>query len=227
MSWDDLNDKNYDWPTVNEVRSYRQQVRTLMCDLIDTIPFAMPINWESPMWPIVMGIEHERIHLETSSVLIRQLPLSHVDASQSWPRCHSSITDVSAIPKNEMITVSAGNVSANKTWDNEYYGWDNEYGNLDERVNEFKASRFLVSNGEFLDFINDGGYQNAQFWEEEGNKWRLYTKAEHPIFWRRTDSGYLYRSMTDEFPLPLDWPVDVNYHEAKAFCNYKLKKVVS
>lgn len=224
MSWDDLNDKNYDWPTVDEVRSYRQQVRTLMCDLIDTIPFAMPINWESPMWPIVMGIEHERIHLETSSVLIRQLPLSHVDASQSWPRCHSSITDVNAIPKNEMITVSAGNVSANKTWDNEYYGWDNEYGHLDERVNEFKASRFLVSNGEFLDFINDGGYQNAQFWEEEGNKWRLYTKAEHPIFWRRTDSGYLYRSMTDEFPLPLDWPVDVNYHEAKAFCNYKSEK---
>ena len=76
MSWDDLNDENYDWPKVEEVRQYRNQVRTLVCDLIDTMSFSMPIDWESPMWPVVMGIEHERIHLETSSVLIRQLPIA-------------------------------------------------------------------------------------------------------------------------------------------------------
>tara|TARA_B100000519_G_C14186590_1_gene411038 strand:+ start:167 stop:433 length:267 start_codon:yes stop_codon:yes gene_type:complete len=44
MSWDDLNDDNYDWPQVEEVRQYRNQVRTLVCDLIDTMAFSMPID---------------------------------------------------------------------------------------------------------------------------------------------------------------------------------------
>ncbi|WP_420932866.1 5-histidylcysteine sulfoxide synthase [Alteromonas sp. A081] len=221
MSWDDLNDNNYDWPTVDEVRAYRDQVRTLMCDLIDTINFTMPIDWESPMWPIVMGIEHERIHLETSSVLIRQLPLSFVKSQDSWPRCTASVTSLDKVPVNGFVNVSSGDISQNKSWDNQYYGWDNEYGTLKEHVNDFKASQFLVSNGEFLSFVEDGGYENEEYWEEEGNNWRLYTKATHPLFWYKTDSGFTYRSMTEEFPLPLDWPVDVNYHEAKAFCNYK------
>ena len=224
MSWDDLNDNNYDWPTVDEVRAYRDQVRTLMCDLIDTINFSMPIDWESPMWPIVMGIEHERIHLETSSVLIRQLPLSFVKPQDTWPRCSDSVTSLDKVPVNDFVNVSSGDISQNKSWDNQYYGWDNEYGSLNEHVNDFKASKFLVSNGEFLSFVEDGGYDKAEYWEEEGNRWRLYTKAKHPLFWSQTESGFVYRSMTEEFALPLDWPVDVNYHEAKAFCNYKSEK---
>ena len=224
MSWDDLNDNNYDWPTVDEVRSYRDQVRTLMCDLIDTISFSMPIDWESPMWPIVMGIEHERIHLETSSVLIRQLPLSFVKPRDTWPRCSDSVTSLDEVPVNNFVNVSSGDISQNKSWDNQYYGWDNEYCSLNEHVNDFKASKFLVSNGEFLSFVEDGGYDKAEYWEEEGNSWRLYTKAKHPLFWSQTESGFVYRSMTEEFALPLDWPVDVNYHEAKAFCNYKSEK---
>ena len=87
MSWDDLHDENYHWPAVSDVAEYRNKVRALVCDLIDKLEFTMPIDWESPMWPIVMGIEHERIHLETSSVLIRQLPLSMVSASSAWPVC--------------------------------------------------------------------------------------------------------------------------------------------
>ena len=66
MSWDDLNDDNYAWPAVSEVRAYRDQVRRLVSDLIATVDFRLPIDWESPMWPIIMGIEHEGIHLETS-----------------------------------------------------------------------------------------------------------------------------------------------------------------
>jgi 5-histidylcysteine sulfoxide synthase/putative 4-mercaptohistidine N1-methyltranferase len=224
MSWDDLNDNNYDWPTVDEVRAYRDQVRTLMCDLIDTINFSMPIDWESPMWPIVMGIEHERIHLETSSVLIRQLPLSFVKPQDTWPRCSDSVTSLDKVPVNDFVNVSSGDISQNKSWDNQYYGWGNEYGTLNAHVNDFKASKFLVSNGEFLSFVEDGGYDKAEYWEEEGNSWRLYTKAKHPLFWAKTESGFVYRSMTEEFALPLDWPVDVNYHEAKAFCNYKSEK---
>ena len=84
MSWDDLSDQRYDWPRVDEVRAYRQAVRATVSRLIESLPLNLPIGWEDPWWLIVMGIEHERIHLETSSVLIRQHQLKHVQKHPAW-----------------------------------------------------------------------------------------------------------------------------------------------
>ena len=66
MSWDDLDEKNYDWPRVDEVWAYRDQVRAVIEKAIDDLPLNMPVTWDDPFWVILMGIEHERIHLETS-----------------------------------------------------------------------------------------------------------------------------------------------------------------
>ncbi|RYZ88715.1 MAG: SAM-dependent methyltransferase, partial [Moraxellaceae bacterium] len=78
MSWDDLGVDSHLWPKVAEVKAYRRHVRELILTLIDSLPLTAPINWQSPWWAIIMGIEHERIHLETSSVLIRQHQLRYV-----------------------------------------------------------------------------------------------------------------------------------------------------
>ncbi|MGQ8366392.1 5-histidylcysteine sulfoxide synthase [Glaciecola sp. 1036] len=220
MSWDDLNETNYNWPKVEEVRSYRQQVKEVVTEIIQNIEFTMPIDWDSPMWPIIMGIEHERIHLETSSVLIRQLDISYVQGSADWPACPNSASN----PENRLIQVSQGEVSRSKNFDDNIYGWDNEYGADNADVASFKASQYLVSNGEFLAFVQENGYLNSEYWEDEGWQWREYTQATHPHFWRKTPEGILYRTMLEEIPLPLNWPVDVNYHEAKAFCNWKSEK---
>ena len=75
MSWDDLNDKSYDWPTPAAVKDYRDKTRELVDNFIRTCDINLPIQWNDPLWIVMMGIEHERIHLETSSVLIRELPL--------------------------------------------------------------------------------------------------------------------------------------------------------
>lgn len=66
------------WPTLDEMKSFRNQVRALVIDVIENrIPLEdnKEINFSHPMWAILMGIEHEKIHLETTSCLIRQLPL--------------------------------------------------------------------------------------------------------------------------------------------------------
>ena len=55
MSWDDLNESNYDWPTIDQVREYRHAVFTLIDSLITTMPLELPITWESPFWPILIG----------------------------------------------------------------------------------------------------------------------------------------------------------------------------
>ncbi|HDZ15993.1 MAG TPA: SAM-dependent methyltransferase, partial [Methylophaga aminisulfidivorans] len=64
MSWDDLNEDHYDWPTVEEVKAYRQKVKVMINKVIRQAPLKLPINWENPWWSIIMGIEHEQIHLE-------------------------------------------------------------------------------------------------------------------------------------------------------------------
>lgn len=71
MSWDDLNNANYNWPAAEAVYEYREKVKDAVLKLIDTLPLTIPVVWDSPFWIIMMGIEHQRIHIETSSVLLR------------------------------------------------------------------------------------------------------------------------------------------------------------
>lgn len=220
MSWDDLNDAHYDWPSVDEVRTYRNDVRQAVNQLIDEVEFNTPIDWQSPMWPIVMGIEHERIHLETSSVLIRQLPIELVQSSPLFPVCSEQGT----APENQLIEVPAGAVEINHQDPSEHYGWDNEYGEHSADVSAFKAGRYLVSNQEYLAFVEDGGYENAEYWDDEGNAWREFTPDKHPTFWVNKDNQWLLRTMTEEIAMPWDWPAEVNCLEANAFCNWKSKQ---
>ncbi|WP_407276711.1 5-histidylcysteine sulfoxide synthase [Halothiobacillus sp. DCM-1] len=218
MSWDDLNDAHYDWPTVAQTRAYRQQVRAVVDQLIQTLPLTLPIDWQSPFWPILMGIEHERIHLETSSVLIRQTPLESVVAQADFPPCRL----VGAAPENILIPVPAGTVTWDKNLD--FYGWDNEYGQHRAHLPAFRAARYLTSNQEFLAFIHAGGYHKDHYWSEEGLAWRQFRQAEHPIFWvadERQPHGYRLRLLAEEIPLPLNWPVEVNHLEAEAFCRWR------
>ena len=90
MSWDDLSEARYDWPSVEEVRAYRQTVRVTVDRLIRSKSLTLPITWDDPWWIIIMGIEHERIHLETSSVLIRQHQLNYVKTHPAWMPCSNS-----------------------------------------------------------------------------------------------------------------------------------------
>ena len=80
MNWDDLHEGEQDvWPELAAVRAYRQQVYELVIQLITTHPaLDEPITQDSPTWAFAMAFEHERIHLETSSVLIRELPAEYV-----------------------------------------------------------------------------------------------------------------------------------------------------
>src|SRR5471030_3045852 len=160
MSWDDLDNSHYSWPSVAALRDYRSKVRTFLVDFTENMPLELPLNWESPAWVILMGIEHERIHLETSSVLIRQLPVEWVTTQPHWPACKEARTDRKTVPENALVTMAGGAVTLGKTDDT--YGWDNEYGTSHSDVKPFKASKMLVSNAEFFEFVQAGGYQNVQ-----------------------------------------------------------------
>lgn len=217
MSWDDLNQSNYKWPSVEEVKAYRKLVYDTVVQQIESMPIQVPVRWEDPFWIILMGIEHSRIHIETSSVLIRQLPLEYLQRIPGWNTC----TNSASAPANRLIKVEGDTVRLGKTLNDPLYGWDNEYGTHQATVASFEASSFLCSNGEFLQFIEDGGYQTEKFWTEEGWRWKTYIQAEHPLFWRKKGDQYQLRLVFEEIEMPWNWPVEVNYLEAKAFCNWK------
>jgi len=221
MSWDDLNEKHYSWPSVSAVREYRDKVKELIIKLILETPLALPITWEDPFWIIMMGIEHERIHLETSSVLIRQLPLDEVVSGRFGQICDEQ----GIAPKNEMLPVPGAEIQLGKQHDHPLYGWDSEYGKYNEKVEDFKASKLLVSNSEFLSFVEEGGYKMKEYWTEEGWNWRTFKQADMPLFWIKRNDGYWLRLVAEEIPMPWNWPVEVNYLEAKAFCNWKTSKL--
>ena len=213
MGWDDVNDKNYDWPAPSAVKAYRAKVRQAVDHLIMSMPLTPSIDWESPWWPILMGIEHERIHLETSSVLIRQHDIRYVQPSAKWRPCQlvNSIA-----PANSLVPIPAFDSVLNKS--NYHYGWDNEYGLSNVQCPGFQAAKYLTSNAEFFRFVEAGGYQADQYWPEEGLAWKRYSHAEHPEFWVKDGLSWKLRLMTEEIVMPWSWPVEVNYHEAKAFC---------
>ncbi len=221
MSWDDLNEAHYDWPTVERVKQYRAKAREAIDQLISEADISLPIGWDSPFWVIMMGIEHERIHLETSSVLIRHLPLSMLKTHPAWCVCPED----HEAPANELIPVAGATVKLGKPADSPLYGWDNEYGEHEVDVTEFKASKFLVSNREYLEFIEDGGYTTRDYWTDEGWNWATYEARGMPRFWLKDEAGnYRLRCMIEEIDMPWSWPVEVNNLEAKAFCNWKAAK---
>jgi 5-histidylcysteine sulfoxide synthase/putative 4-mercaptohistidine N1-methyltranferase len=241
MSWDDLNQANYDWPTVAEVKDYRKEVRALVNDVICSLPLNMPVHWDHPFWAVLMGIEHERIHIETSSVIIRRMPIELVRQLPQWDICRES----GPAPENELLPVAGGHVILGKPRNDPLYGWDNEYGRQMNDVWDFSASKYLVSNQEYLGFVEDHGYENEEYWTEEGRKWVEFTKARHPLFWIEVDgtgvpalagssearlpkggtpARYKFRTIAQIIDMPWNWPVEVNQLEAKAFCNWMAAK---
>ena len=224
MSWDDLNTAHYDWPSVKAVRGYRTAVREAVDAFIRTMPITLPIGQDQPAWIVLMGIEHERIHLETSSVIMRLMPLDDLrhggqltaEERSLWAACERS----GRPPENDWLPVAGRSVRLGKAADDHTYGWDNEFGTEEVRLPSFKAGRRLVSNAEYLAFVEDGGYEQAGWWTQEGRGWLEFTRARHPKFWFRRKGRFWQRNLLSETPLPLDWPVEVNCLEAEAYCSW-------
>jgi len=246
MSWDDLSKNEMEWPSISECRAYRRQVFELVSGVIAGHPGLAaghpPIGPASPLWALFMCFEHERIHLETSSVLIRELPLELVRRPAEFPRLHPTARIVGAddapgwkdpeagrdYPPNPLVEVPAGKASIGKETSFPSYGWDNEYGSRTPDVPPFAATRHLITNGEFHEFVAAGGYREDRWWSEEGRRWKGFRNVKWPTFWvpcgPQGSHQYLLRTTFELVEMPWDWPVACNWHEAKAYCAWRTEK---
>lgn len=241
MSWDDLSRAREDWPAVSAVTEYRRKAYAVIKEVIETHPCLdkEEVGWDDPGWAVFMGFEHERIHIETSSVLIRELPLDRVRKPEFWPDYHPSATQPSPalpaegadFPANPLLPVVGQEVVLGKDLEYLSFGWDNEYGERRINVPTFRASKFKVTNGEFLRFVKASGYSQCKYWSQEGWGWRTFRNVKWPTFWIPNGPQglhkYTLRTLFNAVDMRWDWPVDVNYHEAKAYCAWKSEQDLS
>lgn len=87
-----------------------------------------------------------------------------------WPEVHEELSTRVA-PENPLVEHAATSATIGKPLDWPTFGWDNEYGRRTVQVPAFEASRFQVTNGEYLEFVKAGGYRDEALWSPEGWKW--------------------------------------------------------
>jgi len=214
-------------------------VRQKVTEVLDENPITGAIEWDSLHWIILMGIEHEKIHLETSAVIIAQVPIELIKKKHNFhfPTYFDgkrNLSDQTPIPvqwnvadveNNSLVTIRGGTVHMGKDHlEQDLYGWDNEYGSEVKEIQTFEASKMLVSNAEYLEFVEDGGYTEKckEFWSEEGWKFISDMHVSRPRFWLDNNK---YRLMLREVSMPWNFPVEVSNLEAEAFCNWKSNKI--
>lgn len=211
--------------TVQRIREYRSAVLELVCQLIEDedVAFNSPISTDSLHWFIRMGIEHDRIHFERSANLLTQTPPELLQQPDSpFPIFPPSNEKARA---NSLVDVNGGSVLIGRgrlAQQHDSFGWDNEFGDAEKVcVRPFSVSAMLVSNHEYREFIDSGGYACPEYWSEAGLDWKG-DRGGIPPCWR---NGNKLRTLLQEIDMQESWPAIVNHFEAEAFCSWKSKQI--
>jgi iron(II)-dependent oxidoreductase len=203
------NDQPGDWPALSQVVSYRNRIRqeldAALSDALESEDLVQLLN---------IAIEHRLMHAETLEYMFHQLPF---DAKVSSHRRHP-IRAASVPP--ETIEVSAGIASLGLKRDSGQFGWDNEFEEHNIQVPAFSIDKYKITNRQFAEFMADDGYTRRSLWTQDDWKWKIAAAVSRPVFWIPTKSGFHYRGMFDEMPLPLDSPVFVSHAEACAYARW-------
>jgi formylglycine-generating enzyme required for sulfatase activity len=118
------------------------------------------------------------------------------------------------------------------------FGWDNEFDQHTVHVPAFEIDTLPVTNAQYLEFINAGGYGNRELWSDEGWSWLQADGVAHPAFWlppdpsaighRSSDVGaWHWRAMFQRVPLPPHWPVYLSHAEASAYARWKGRRLMT
>ena len=224
---------SYKWPSIKDVLEHNEEIEKIVENAILEYPLELPITTKSPWWALLMAIEHERIHFETSSVLIREMNIDDVVKPDSWnyfSNPNNNYEDViNKITSNHLfLNIPAGSVTLGRNYKKDggkTFGWDNEYGTKTEYVSNIEVSRFLISNAEFYEFVSDNGYNINKLWirdnDDSGLKWKNENNIQYPKFWIKENNSFKYRYIFDIKEMPWDFPVEINYYEAMAYIKWK------
>ncbi len=228
-------DQPTQWPSVPAVREYVRKIRDA---LDEKLPEAMDSDSAGrdgfPLSTLLdVAVEHRLMHAETLAYMLHQLPL---DRKIRQAEAASSL----AVPVNHgSVEIPGGEITLGLSRTSNSFGWDNEFSAHTVNVPAFGIDQYKVTNQQYLAFIDAGGYENRSLWIADGNEaqsngsggnesdwnWKSERRISHPAFWKRDGNRWLYRTMFNDVPLPLDWPVYVSQAEAKAYAKWAGKSL--
>lgn len=108
----------------------------------------------------------------------------------------------------------------------DHFSFDNEKPFHKVLLYPYKIANRLVSCGEYRDFIEDGGYENALLWLSDGWRWVKTHGIKAPLYWRKEKDRWLEMSLWGSVPLQENMPVcHINYYEASAFATWAGKRL--
>ena len=167
-----------------------------------------------------MVAEHEEQHQET---LLQAMQLLAYPAYRPMTRRPLP----AALPvERDMVLVPAGPFEMG--WARTGFAYDNEKAGHTVELPAYRIDRTPVTCGDFLAFVEDGGYRRSDLWSRRGRSWLEESGAEAPGNWRREGSGRRLRWMDREGPVPADRPVvHVSFHEAEAYARWAGKRLPS
>jgi ergothioneine biosynthesis protein EgtB len=211
------------WPSLSAALEYRDCVRDAVFESIDAlIPFESnnPMVCRGRVFQLVL--EHEYMHQETLLYMLQQLPTEEKKPPamplrylfQPAPQCHA-------------IKIAAGKARLGANFDELDFGWDNEFEQTIVDVPAFSIDSLPVTNGQFFEFVEAGGYKQERYWRPEDWRWKQLEKKQYPSCWHRQDGQWIYRAMFDVFPLwkVASWPVYVSLAEARAYARWRGKRL--
>jgi gamma-glutamyl hercynylcysteine S-oxide synthase len=220
-------DRASDWPSITNARQYINRIR----ESIDAGLAALTVaDWDSgPVGAdfsastlLNVAIEHRLMHVETLTYMLHQLPLDRKISGQR----RLELVVFPFVP--EMIVIPEGRATLGlSSRDKSAFGWDNEFERHTVDVPAFAIDKYKVTNRQYLEFVEAGGYQSSGLWAEADWSWKTAQNICHPAFWTMRDEHWFYRTMFDEISLPLDWPVYVSQAEASAYARWVGKSLPS
>ncbi len=197
-------------PTVKNIFKYREYIDSQMVSFLRTTKMSSEVNFL-----LTIGLHHEQQHQELLLMDIKYIlgsnpmmpaysqdePPASVDIPRSWKEYKEGIYEV-------------GHRSSE-------FAYDNEGPKHKVYLYPFSIRENTVSNGEYLDFMNSGGYSNPQYWLSEGWDWLNRDKIGNPLYWKKVDGEWFEFTLYGLRPLDLNAPVThINYFEADAFAHW-------
>lgn len=161
-------------------------------------------------------LEHEAMHQETLLYMWHRLPFDQ----KRQPAEEALVLDTDG-PAPHWIEVDPGSATLGVDPYAIPFGWDNEFPSRTARVDTFEIQQHDVTNGQYLEFIDAGGYDDERWWGREDWEWLRTEGVSHPLFWERRDDAWFWRGMFRLIPLPQAWPVYVSHAEAAAYARWR------
>jgi ergothioneine biosynthesis protein EgtB len=199
-------------PTVAEVYDYRAYVDEQMDRLFRTAD-ALPIEQLAPV--VMLGIQHEQQHQE----------LIVTDLKHAWaanplrPIYREAVPERGKPPAPRWLSFPTG-----LAWvghDGDGFAFDNESARHRVFLQGFQLANRLVTNGDYLAFLADGGYERVELWLSDGWAARQAAGWTAPLYWQQQDGAWSAVTLSGERPVHPDEPVcHLSYYEADAFARW-------